>query len=103
MDLSELRPGIRVAGILASGPVEVVAVVPHGQDTVEVVFRSDDGNTGQRLIDRSYEARLEALDSDRELIGWRIEEAKTRLGRRDRTVSAGSWKAGWLRCPAVLR
>jgi chaperonin GroEL len=80
LDLSELRPGIRVAGILASGPVEVVAVVPHGQDTVEVVFRSDDGNTGQRLIDRSYEARLEALDSDRERIGWRIEEAKARLG-----------------------
>ncbi len=65
MDLSELRPGIRVAGLLTSGPVEVVASIPQGQDTVEVVFRTDDGGIATRLIDRSYESRLEALDAER--------------------------------------
>ncbi len=55
--LEELKPGVRVAGLLPE-PVTVLAVASHGPDAVTVTFQGVDGGLGQRLLYRTDEARL---------------------------------------------
>lgn len=50
MDLSELKHGVRVTGVVPSGPVEVVAVERTAGDVVNLVYRSDAGLLDQRLV-----------------------------------------------------
>ena len=49
-ELGQLKPGLRVAGLVAAGDVTVVAVEPHGDGVVNVVFRADDGQIADRLL-----------------------------------------------------
>jgi hypothetical protein len=55
--LEELKPGVRVAGLLPE-PVTVLAIASHGPDAVTVTFQGVDGGLGQRLLYRADEARL---------------------------------------------
>lgn len=57
--LEDLNPKTRVTGLVAGKPATVVAVDWHGADTVEVVYRTDDGQISNRLLSRSDESRLE--------------------------------------------
>ena len=50
MDLSELKHGVRVVGVVPSGPVEVVAVERTAGDVVNLVYRSEQGVLDQRLV-----------------------------------------------------
>ena len=50
MNLSDIKPGVRVVGLSAGGAVEVLSVESTGGDVVNVVFRSPDGGLGQRLF-----------------------------------------------------
>jgi hypothetical protein len=50
MELHELEPGLRVHGLMAAAEVAVVAVEPHGDAMVNVVYRTADGTMGDRLL-----------------------------------------------------
>lgn len=59
--LEDLRQGVRVTGLTASGTAEVVAIERHGPDAATVVFRTDDGNIRQRVLLRSQAAALRII------------------------------------------
>jgi superfamily II DNA or RNA helicase len=50
LELHELKSGLRVRGLVAAGEVTIVAVEPHGDGVVNVVFRGDDGQIADRLL-----------------------------------------------------
>ena len=50
IDRLELKSGTRVRGLVAAGDVTVVAVEPHGDAVLNVVYRTDDGQIFDRLV-----------------------------------------------------
>jgi SNF2 family DNA or RNA helicase len=50
MLISDLTTGTRVRNLTSSGDVVVIAVEAHGDNVVNVVYRSDDGTIGDRLL-----------------------------------------------------
>jgi superfamily II DNA or RNA helicase len=69
--LEDLQPGLHLAGVIPGQNVAVVAVQPHGDDAVELTYKTPDGDLGQRVLGRDAEenlvlAELEArpLDAD---------------------------------------
>lgn len=85
--LEDLEPGLRLAGVIPGQNVSVIAVQPHGADTLELTYKTADGELGQRVLGRDAEERLtiaqmearplnaEAADfklerSVREYLGW---------------------------------
>ena len=59
--LEELSAQQRVRGVIPGEAVEVVSVVMHGADSVQLVFRKADGGLGERVLDRSAERDLELV------------------------------------------
>ncbi len=57
LELQELKTRLRVRGLVAAGEVTIVAVEPHGDGIVNVVFGADDGH----IADRSSPKRLRRL------------------------------------------
>jgi superfamily II DNA or RNA helicase len=60
IELHELKPGLRVRGLVAAGEVTVVAVESHGDGIVNVVFRGDDGHVADRLLTAEQAANVSA-------------------------------------------
>ncbi len=56
--LEDLKPGIPLVGIEPSSIVTVAAVVPIGEGTIQVFYRTPDGTTKERLLGRSDESNL---------------------------------------------
>ncbi len=50
MNLSDIKQGSRLVGVRSDGPVEIISVESGDGDVVNVVFRSADGELGQRLL-----------------------------------------------------
>jgi superfamily II DNA or RNA helicase len=50
IELNDLTAGLRLRGLVAAGEVTVVAVEAHGDGIANVVYRSDDGQIGDRLV-----------------------------------------------------
>ena len=50
MRLSGIRPGMRLAGVRADGPVEVVAFDRNGDRMGTLTLRAWDGSLDQRLV-----------------------------------------------------
>ena len=50
MQLSEIQPGVRLAGVRADGPVEVVAFDRNGDQMGTLTLRAWDGSLDQRLV-----------------------------------------------------
>jgi superfamily II DNA or RNA helicase len=48
--LHELKPGLRVRGLVAGGDVTVITTEPHGENIVNVVYRDDNGSISDRLL-----------------------------------------------------
>ncbi len=68
MRLEELKPGLRVAGLVPDGPVTVERVTPYGPDVVEVLYRDEHNRLSECLLYRSDEERLQiAAQPDRPL------------------------------------
>jgi SNF2 family DNA or RNA helicase len=65
LSLEDLKAGVRVRGLLASGDVTVVAVERHGDGVVNVVYRGDDGAIGDRLLTASQVADVEVATGRR--------------------------------------
>ena len=58
MKLEELSPGVRVAGVVPAETVSVVAVVWHGEDALEVTYKTPLGQLGESVLYRNDEVRL---------------------------------------------
>ncbi|MDH2444531.1 helicase-related protein [Amnibacterium sp. CER49] len=59
MRLEEIAPRTRLAGIVPTRPVEVLAAMKHGADALEVTYRDDNGALGQVVLYRADESRVE--------------------------------------------
>lgn len=85
--LEDLKPKARLAGLIAGGPATIVAVDWHGNDNVEVTFKTDDGGLHSRLFSRSDEANLSVVaptrswsfDADGELFKLASEARRIQL------------------------
>ncbi len=64
MDLEELKGGIRLAGVAASGPVEVVAA-DRNDSVVTLVYRDVDGRLQQRLVTAADAEHFELASEQR--------------------------------------
>ena len=62
--LHELRPGLRVRGLVAAGEVTIVAIESHGDGLVNVVFRGDDGDIAECLLSAERAASVSAASTD---------------------------------------
>ena len=57
--MHELKAGLRVRGLVAAGDVTIVAVEPHGDAILNVVYRGDDGHIADRLLTLEDLGRIE--------------------------------------------
>lgn len=64
-ELSDLRAGKRVRGLLAAGEVTVIAVEYHGDGIANVTYRADDGSLGERLVAAEQAASIELVTGRR--------------------------------------
>ena len=65
MKLAEITPGISLTGIEPTQVVTVVATVPLGADTIQLIYRTPDGAIKERLLNRSDEAAVEVAAFER--------------------------------------
>src|SRR4051812_16088009 len=57
-NLEDLKPGLRLAGVIPGQNVSVIAVQPHGTDAIELTYKTAEGNLGQRVLGRDAEKKL---------------------------------------------
>ncbi|MEU7329802.1 DEAD/DEAH box helicase [Streptomyces parvus] len=58
MLLEELKPGLRIDGLVPTEVVTLIAAQPHGRDAVELTFKTAGGALDQRIVFRRDESRL---------------------------------------------
>ena len=58
MKLAELKPGLALVGLDPELVCTVVAVVPHAENAVQVIFRLPDGSIKERLLGPADEAAV---------------------------------------------
>jgi len=56
--LEELKPGLRIEGVIPAEVVTVIAAQTHGTDAVELTYKTSAGNLGQQVVYRPAEAHL---------------------------------------------
>ena len=44
--LEDLQPGLRLAGVIPGQNVSVIAVQPHGDDAIELTYKTAEGDLG---------------------------------------------------------
>ncbi|MGZ0145291.1 helicase-related protein [Rhodococcus qingshengii] len=59
MQLEELKPGLRLNGLIPAEVVTVIAVQWHGSDALELTYKTTVGGLGQQVIFRKNEAQLD--------------------------------------------
>jgi hypothetical protein len=62
--LEDLQPGLRLAGVIPGPTVAVIAVQPHGADTVELTYKAAEGGLGQRVLGRDAEPKLAVAQTE---------------------------------------
>ncbi len=75
--LEDLQPGLRLAGVIPGQNVAVIAVQPHGEDAIELTYKTAEGELGQRVLGRDAEenlaiAQLEARSLDAEAPDFKL-------------------------------
>ena len=63
--LEDLKPGIPLVGLEPSSIATVAAVVPIGEGTIQVFYRTPDGTTKERLLGRADESNLSIATVER--------------------------------------
>ncbi|MCQ4152486.1 helicase-related protein [Rhodococcus qingshengii] len=63
MQLEELKPGLRINGLIPAEVVTVIAVQWHGSDALELTYKTTVGGLGQQVIFRKNEAQLDIAQS----------------------------------------
>ncbi len=61
--LEDLKQGIKVKGLIPQQVVSVVDVIHHGSSAVEIIYKRPDGATGNQLLYRSDESKLEIVET----------------------------------------
>jgi superfamily II DNA or RNA helicase len=56
--LEDLQPGLRLSGVIPGQNVSVIAVQPHGDDAIELTYKTAEGELGQRVLGRDAEENL---------------------------------------------
>ncbi len=56
--LEDLQPGLRLAGVIPGQNVSVIAVQPHGDDAIELTYKTAAGELGERVLGRDAEEKL---------------------------------------------
>jgi superfamily II DNA or RNA helicase len=56
--LEDLQPGLRLSGVIPGQNVSVIAVQPHGDDTIELTYKTAEGELSQRVLGRDAEENL---------------------------------------------
>ncbi|MER5601661.1 helicase-related protein [Streptomyces sp. NPDC002265] len=79
MLLEELKPGLRIEGLIPAEVVTLIAAQPHGGNAVELTFKTAGGALDQQIVFRRDEGRLDIARS-----GSRAFDA----GVRDFTLAA---------------
>jgi len=65
MRLEEIVPGASLSGIEAGQVVAAVAIVPLGEGSVQLIYRTADGTIRERLLGRGDEASVELASSEK--------------------------------------
>ena len=65
MKLEAITSGQSLSGIEASQVVSVVATVPHGGDSLQLIYRTPEGEIKERLLSRDDEASVEIATTER--------------------------------------
>jgi superfamily II DNA or RNA helicase len=63
--LEDLKPGVKVKGILPQQEISVVGVQWHGTTAIELFYKRPDGQPGTQLLYRSDEPSLEIVQTQR--------------------------------------
>jgi superfamily II DNA or RNA helicase len=63
--LEDLKPGLKITGILPDQAVTIVDVKWHGSTAVELFYKRADGQPGTQLLFRDDEAKLQIAESRR--------------------------------------
>jgi superfamily II DNA or RNA helicase len=63
--LEDLKPGVKVEGIIPGQSVAVVGVKWHGSTAVELFYKRGDGQPGTQLLFRNDETNLEVVQAKR--------------------------------------
>ncbi|MEQ1679694.1 MAG: hypothetical protein ABL983_01740 [Nitrospira sp.] len=65
MKLEEITNGLNLVGIVPSQIVTVVALVPHGDGALQIIYRTPDGLMKERLLVRADESSITLAKSER--------------------------------------
>lgn len=65
MRLEDLRPGLNVVGLEPTDIVSLIAVVPIGEGTVQVIYKTASGGLKERLLGRLDEAQIDIATQGR--------------------------------------
>ena len=65
MKLEEITNGLSLAGVVPSQIVTVVALVPHGNGALQIIYRTPDGVMKERLLVRADESSITLAKSER--------------------------------------
>ena len=63
--LEDLTPNASVRGILPSGQVTVVSVQWHGDNALELTYKTPEGKVANELLYRHDEPRIEVVEQGR--------------------------------------
>lgn len=70
MRLEDLKNGVRVTGIIPQQIVTIVNVQPYGTNSVEVIFKFEDGHVDSQLLYRDDESRLAPAETGSQ---WQVD------------------------------
>ena len=108
--LEDLQPCLRLAGVIPGQNVSVIAVQPHGADTIELTHKTAAGEVGQRVLGRNAEpnltlASIEArpLDADAAVFKLVSECQRIKLAGLSDPMLARSRRRTSSRCRTSLR
>jgi len=65
MRLEDLKPDVRLNGVVSKGSVKVVRVDPIGEDAVRLYYKDAADKINERILFRSDESKLELLEEGR--------------------------------------
>ena len=63
--LEDLKTGLAIVGLEPTVIATIAAVVPIGEDSIQVFYRTPDGQTKERLLSRSDEENISIAEAER--------------------------------------
>ncbi len=63
MQLEELKPGLRIDGVIPAEVITVIAAQWHGTDALELTYKNSTGGLGQQVVFRKDQDNLSVAQS----------------------------------------